>query len=100
MILNPSVPWSLFLPPKNHTSNPTINYVGTHEGNPTKGSMNAGVFIIRVAPWSVKLLNAASSYPDLLPDDPVGSNKEQEALRRTLLLPQFRPHAVFQPKHW
>lgn len=77
IVLNPNVPPEIFLPPQEL---PEIHLVATQDHN----GLNTGVMFLRVHPWSVSLLTAASAYPANHGDSNLGQIADQEAMRRVL----------------
>ena len=92
VLLNPKVPWTAFLPP---TKFPNIHYLATRDWN----GFNAGVFLIRVHEWSVKMLADAQALPSLRPDITF-SFEDQGAMYESFSRPEFRDSVVFQPRQW
>ena len=96
IILNPNIPWSLFLPPPDFSN---VYFIGTRDWGGGSG-FNAGVFFIRVNEWSVKLLTEVSALPDLQPDVPLGYNAEQAAFKWVLRKTGYPEHVLYQPIEW
>lgn len=95
ILLNPSIPWSTFLPPSSYP-NQEIHFLGSHDWS----SFNAGVFMIRVHPWSVRLLNAAIAIPVIRPDVDLHNCVDQNAIKWVLSTEGFKEHVIYQPSHW
>ena len=92
IILNPKVPWTIFLPPP---TLPNIHLLGTTNWD----GFNSGVFFIRVHEWSVKMLADALALPSLRPEIKL-QWADQSAMVYSFSRPQFREGVVFQPLHW
>jgi len=96
ILLNPSIPLSLFLPP---TSLPTptssIHLLCTHDPH----GLNNGVFLLRIHPWSITLLTALLAYPTFYPTTPL-EYRDQSAMALVLSPPPFRGHYVYVPQRW
>lgn len=60
---------------------------------------NAGVFLIRVCEWSIKLLADAIALPRLLPDTELGFF-EQTALQKMFDTDARIGHRLYVPRHW
>ena len=96
IILNPNIPWTLFLPPPDFSN---VYFIGTRDWGGGSG-FNAGVFFIRVNEWSVKLLTEVSALPDLQPDVQLGYNAEQAAFKWVLKKIGYPEHVLYQPIEW
>ena len=94
IIMNPNVPWAMFLPPVD--SFPDIHLVGAKDWN----SFNPGVFLIRVNGWSVKLLSQVYAVKELRTDITLGDNADQDAMIWVMDRPGYREHVIYQPIEW
>ncbi|KAL4787119.1 hypothetical protein BJX76DRAFT_354528 [Aspergillus varians] len=93
ILMNPNMELETFLPPAHLTD---VHLVLTKDWN----GMNAGVFPIRVHPWSIMLLSAAISLPILSPDIALFW-EEQSAIVRLLETHElFSKSAVYVPLRW
>jgi hypothetical protein len=99
LILNPNMPLSIFLPPPDLSH---IHFVGSKDWN----GLNAGVFFIRVHPWTVSMLTSAMSYPICHKDIEL-TFAEQEAMKLTFLRESggsddkgWQSGTVFMPRKW
>ena len=92
IILNPKVPWTVFLPP---TRFPNIHFIASKNWD----GFNSGVFFLRVHEWSVKMLADAQALPSLRPEIAI-KWADQGAMYESFSRPQFRDAVVFQPMHW
>ncbi|KAK4943712.1 hypothetical protein LTR10_016809 [Elasticomyces elasticus] len=94
IILNPHISLETFLPPA--TLFPDIHLLLAENWD----GINAGVFPIRVHPWSVTLLNAMLSYP-LFRDDEHLEFQDQSALSNLLhRFPEFQMNWTVVPHRW
>lgn len=97
IILNPSIPWSLFLPPSDTFSD--IHFLG----NKDWFGFNCGVFFVRVNEWSINFLTEASALPLLRPDIKLGTrapNFEQDAMVWVLEQKKNKGNVIYQPRQW
>ena len=92
IILNPQIPWTIFLPP---TKYPNIHFIASKNWD----GFNSGVFFLRVHEWSVKMLTDAQALPSLRPEITI-KWADQSAMSESFSRPQFRDAVVFQPMHW
>lgn len=100
LILNPNIPLSIFLPPPDL---PHIHFVGNKDWN----GLNAGVFFIRVHPWTISLFTSAMSFPICHRDTDLRGLAEQEAMRLSFERENggkddkgWRSGIVFMPRTW
>ncbi|KAI1615550.1 hypothetical protein EDD36DRAFT_433090 [Exophiala viscosa] len=94
IILNPHISLETFLPPANLFPDIHLLLAENWDG------INAGVFPIRVHPWSVTLLNAMLSYP-LFRDDEHLEFQDQSALSNLLhRFPGFQMNWTVVPHRW
>lgn len=92
IILNPKVPWTIFLPP---TTLPNIHLIASKNWD----GFNSGVFFLRVHEWSVKMLADAQAIPSLRPEITI-KWADQSAMLESFSRPQFRDAVAYQPLHW
>ena len=92
VLLNPKVPWTIFLPPSQF---PNIHLLAVKNWD----GFNSGVFFLHVHEWSVKMLADALAIPSLLPEIPIRW-ADQTAMLESFSRPQFREGVLFQPVHW
>ena len=93
ILLNPNIPWTLFLPPRDFSD---IHFLGSYDWE----GFNAGVFLVRINEWSVKMLTEVSALPDLRQDVQVGYNAEQTAFKWVFKRVGYREHVLYQPNKW
>lgn len=96
IILNPNIPWDLFLPPSDFSD---IHFIGGRDWG-SGSRFNAGVFFVRINEWSVKMLAEVSALPDLRPDVQIGFNAEQSAFKWVFKQIGYREHVLYQPVEW
>ncbi|KAI9374064.1 hypothetical protein BJX61DRAFT_499936 [Aspergillus egyptiacus] len=93
ILMNPNMPLETFLPPRHLRD---VHMVLTEDWN----GMNAGVFPIRVHPWSIQLLSAAIGYPFTNPDATLYW-AEQSAMVRLLDEHEYFSQSVaYVPLRW
>ncbi len=92
IILNPAVPWKLFLPPSEFEE---IHLLATRDQN----GFNAGMAIFRVHPWSVQMLSETIALRHLLPDVAFDFF-DQGALRWVFEREGYAEHVIYQPHNW
>ena len=103
ILLNPNIPWTIFLPPSDFSS---IHFLGGRDwgdGNRDWGDgrgFNAGVFFVRINEWSVKMLTEVAALPDLRADLELGFNAEQTAFKWVFKRVGYREHVLYQPIEW
>lgn len=76
-MMNPNIPLDIFIPPK-----PEFDYVNVLATNDRHG-LNNGCFLIRINPWSVKLLSAVIAFHTFKPDVEL-KYSEQSALEEMI----------------
>lgn len=94
IIMNPNVPWAMFLPPVD--SFPDVHLIGAKDWN----SFNPGVFLIRVNGWSVKMLTQVYALKQILTDITFGDNADQDAMIWIMDRPGYREHVIYEPIEW
>lgn len=94
IIMNPNVPWAMFLPPMD--SFPDIHLIGAKDWN----SFNPGVFLIRVNGWSVKMLTQIYALKQIRTDIIMGDNADQDAMIWVMDRPGYREHVIYEPIEW
>ena len=92
IILNPAVPWTLFLPPSDFSE---IHLLATQDQN----GFNAGMAIFRVHEWSVQMLSEVLALRQLLPDVHF-EHYDQGAIRWVMEKPGYLQHVIYQPHDW
>lgn len=92
IVLNPGVPWTLFLPPPGFDD---IHFLGTRDQN----GFNAGMFLIRVHEWSVNMLAEVVALRTLQPDVKLDFY-DQSALAWVNNRTGYQEHFLFQPHNW
>ena len=92
IILNPGVPWSLFLPPPKFDN---IHFLGTRDQN----GFNAGMFMVRVNEWSVTMLSEVVALRTLQPNVTLDFY-DQSAFAWVNNRLEHREHFLFQPHNW
>lgn len=75
VLINPSIPLSLFLPPQH--AFPNAMYIGNKDHN----GLNTGTFFLRVHPWSVKMLTKTMAFPLIHPETDLHTSVDQEAMK-------------------
>ncbi|KAM0795963.1 hypothetical protein BDR22DRAFT_893653 [Usnea florida] len=92
VIMNPEIPWTIFLPP---TDLHDYHILGTQDNN----GFNAGMLILRVDQWTVRTLSQVLALPVLQPSVNLPFF-DQSALDWVFQLPANQEHFIFQPRHW
>lgn len=100
LIVNPAVPFEVFLPPPDLDD---IHLIGTKDQN----GFNSGIIFFRVHPWTVSFLAETIAYPMCRPDEDLGYSFDQEAMARLLrradgppASPIYADQTVFMPRPW
>lgn len=96
ILLNPNIPWALFLPPSDFSD---IHFLAGRDWGDGSG-FNAGVFFVRINEWSVKMLTEVAALPDLRTDVLIGYNAEQSAFKWVVKRVGYREHVLYQPVQW
>lgn len=96
ILLNPNIPWTLFLPPSDFSD---IHFLGGRDWGSGSG-FNAGVFFVRINEWSVKMLTEVAALPDLRTDVEIDYNAEQTAFKWVFKRVGYREHVLYQPVEW
>ena len=92
IMLNPGVPWTLFLPPPEFDD---IHFLGSRDQN----GFNAGMFMIRVHEWSVTMLSEVVALRTLHPDINLDFY-DQSAIAWVNHRTGYQEHCLFQPHNW
>ena len=92
IILNPAVPWSLFLPPPDFNE---VHLIATQDQN----GFNAGMAIFRVTDWSVQMLSEVVALRQLRPEVQIDFY-DQGALRWVFERRGYEEHVIYQPHNW
>lgn len=93
--MNTNIPWSIFLPPSDSYSH--VHIVGNNDG----GGFNAGVFLVRVCEWSVKVFADSLALPEIRSDIKLRPhNVEQDAMEWVFGRDEDHEHIVYTPQYW
>ena len=92
IILNPAVPWTLFLPPSDFNE---IHLLASQDQN----GFNAGMAMFRVHAWSVQMLSEALALRQLRPDAQF-EHYDQGALWWVMEREGYAEHVIYQPHDW
>ena len=92
MILNPNVPWSIFLPPADFEE---IHLLASKDHN----GFNAGMMILRVHEWTVKMLSEVLALRQLRPEVEY-LFYDQGATKWVIERPGYEEHVLYQPHDW
>ncbi|KAK3065485.1 hypothetical protein LTS18_006196 [Coniosporium uncinatum] len=110
ILLNPTIPLHIFLPPSDPQFAP-FSFIGARHA----GELAPTTFFLRVSPWSVKLLVKAMAIPLIDPEAELGdpaspgggsssssspANMDGVALAYVLNETEFRGSAIYEPAHW
>ena len=91
-ILNPEVPWTIFLPPADFDD---IHVLGSKDQN----GFNAGMMLLRVHEFTVKMLAEVISLRQLRPEVEYPFY-DQGATKWVLERPGYEEHLLYQPHDW
>ncbi|KAL9100729.1 MAG: hypothetical protein Q9163_003936 [Psora crenata] len=92
ILFNPLVPWTLFLPPSDFDD---IHVLVTRDQN----GLNAGMLMIRVHEWTVKMLAEVTALRQFQPQVELPFD-DQSALLWVLDRPGYEGHFLYQPHSW
>ena len=92
MVLNPSIPLDIFLPPNDFSN---VHILGTKDQN----GFNAGMFFIRAHKWSINLL-ASTMALDGTNTEVAAGFAEQTALYLMFNETIRHEHVLYQPRKW
>ncbi|KAL9109431.1 MAG: hypothetical protein Q9227_005939 [Pyrenula ochraceoflavens] len=92
VILNPSIPPSTFLPPRDFGN---VHFLAAEDFN----GLNAGVFFLRVSSWSIEVMSSVISYRTFRPNDALPF-AEQTALEKVIHEDKYSEGKVFYPQRW
>ncbi|KAI9668586.1 MAG: hypothetical protein M1831_001025 [Alyxoria varia] len=94
ILVNPSVPLEIFLPP---SSLPSISFLGNRD----HVGINTGTFFLRVCPWSIRMLSKAIALP-MFTDLDLGFSVDQTAMALVMNETEFHAQGetLFQPREW
>ena len=92
LILNPTVPWTLFLPPSDFNE---IHMLATQDQN----GFNAGMAMFRVHEWSVQMLAEVVALRQLRPEVHFDFF-DQGATRWVMEREGYQEHVIYQPHDW
>ncbi|KAL4991441.1 hypothetical protein BDW68DRAFT_151962 [Aspergillus falconensis] len=93
ILMNPNMRIETFLPPPHLTD---VHIVLSKDWN----GMNAGVFPVRVHPWSIELLSAAIGYPFTSPDKDLYWAEQSALVRLFEEHEYFSRSVVYVPLRW
>ena len=92
ILLNPEVPWNIFLPPPEFSH---VHFLGTKDQN----GFNAGMMFIRVDKWTVNMLAQVITIREHHPNVDL-EYADQSALVWALERQGYREHVIYQPHNW
>ena len=92
ILFNPSIPWTLFLPPSDFDD---IHILGTQDHN----GFNAGMLMFRVHEWNVKMLSEVIALRQFRPDIEM-TFYDQSAIQWVFERPGYEEHFLYQPHDW
>jgi len=93
IIMNQLLPLEVFIPPGDFKH---INWLAAKDFN----GLNAGVFIIRVCPWTLDLLTRTMTYKHYHPDEDYTFEEQSILARLTEKDSDFKDQSTFVPKNW
>ena len=96
LILNPSIPWEVFLPPTDDDVFSDIKFLATKDVS----GFNAGLFLCHIDEWVVDALTDAYALPRLYPEVDIAGNIEQNAMKWIFSKEENKKHVVYQPSLW
>ena len=96
LILNPKIPWEVFLPPTDDDTFSNIKFLAAKDPS----GFNAGLFFCRVDEWVVDALTDAYALPRLYPEVDISGNIEQNAMKWIFNKAENKKHVVYQPRLW
>lgn len=91
--MNQQLPLEIFIPPSDMKH---INWLAAKDFN----GLNAGVFLLRVCPWTVDLLTRTMTYKHYHPDEDYTFEEQSILARLTEKDPDFKEQSTFVPKNW
>ncbi|KAL9128018.1 MAG: hypothetical protein Q9217_003212 [Psora testacea] len=92
IIMNPSIPWDVFLPPVDFNDK---HILATQDNN----GLNAGMLILRVHEWTVNTLSEILAVRSLRSDVPLPFF-DQSAMAWICGRPGYQEHFLYQPREW
>lgn len=92
VLTNPNIELSAFIPPEDQDN---IHFIITSDHN----GFNAGVFLIRVHPWSLTLMMRANTY-NYFSDGKKLRFADQSAIRNVLMEGHEEEHYIVVPQTW
>lgn len=98
MLINPSIPLRIFLPPAVTSADPTIpppNFIGNKDHN----GLNTGTFFLRVHPWSVHFLAQTLAFSAYQPSIDTGNSVDQFAMAHILNTTSPPPDLVTESEY-
>jgi len=90
--MNPSIPWSIFLPPPDF---PNVHILATKDNN----GFNAGMLILRVHEWTVQTLTEIIALPTSNPTVTLPFY-DQSAIEWICSRPGYQESFLYQPRRW
>ena len=96
LIINPNVPWEVFLPPTDDESFSDVKILATKDVS----GFNAGLFFCRIDEWVVDVLTDSYALPRLYPEVQISGNIEQNAMKWIFSQRKQKKHIVYQPMLW
>ncbi|KAI1619616.1 hypothetical protein EDD37DRAFT_201280 [Exophiala viscosa] len=93
VILNPSFPVQVFLPPDDLSN---VHFLVTKD----EGGLNSGIFFVRVHEQSIEILMKSINYPEISPDIDLGFSFDQMALQLTFNESQYHQYIAYMPRPW
>jgi len=91
--MNQEIPLEIFEPPSDYKQ---INWLAGKDYN----GLNAGVFLLRVCPWSLNLLNRVMTYKHYHPTEDYTFEEQSILARLTEKDDAFKDQSVYVPKSW
>jgi len=91
--MNEEIPLEIFEPPSDFDH---INWIAGKDWN----GLNAGVFLLRVCPWSLDLLMRTMTYKHYHPDEEYVFEEQSILARLTEKDQDFKKQSIYVPKGW
>lgn len=93
VIMNREIPLEIFDTPSDYQH---INWIAAKDWN----GLNAGVFLLRVCPWSLDLLSRTMTHKHYHPKEDYTFEEQSILARLTEKDPDFKDQSVYVPKSW
>lgn len=93
IIMNEELPLEIFDTPEDYRN---INWIAAKDWN----GLNAGVFILRVCPWSVDLLTRVMTHKHYHPNEDYTFEEQSILSRLTERDERFKSASIYVPKTW